>query len=518
MRTDPSALDGSTPDVLVIGGGIHGAAVAREAALRGLATVLLEKGDLASGTSSRSSRLIHGGLRYLEQGRLRMVREALVERTRLLRAAPHLVRPLPMLMPMYDWTPQSAFVLRTGLRLYDLLALGSPMPRSRSLTADACRTTCPQLRGTGLRHGLLYHDAATNDRLLTLAVAAAASEAGARIANHVEVLGLRDGEVTATDSLTGDVVKLRPARIVNAAGVWIDQVRLRLGITAGARVRTSRGSHIVLPRPAMAAALAFFLPDRRIQFLVPGEHGLMAGTTDVDDPTDPDRIATPEEDVRYLLESSSLVLDPPARKDEVTHAWVGLRALVNEKGNPGRISREAALLLERTGGIDVLSIIGGKLTTHRSLAEKALAKLLGRDPGPSPTRERPLPGGELPLEPPPRWPWLASRYGDRFPRVLALAEGRPGLLEPVCPHRRSLRAEACYAIRSQGARTLSDLLLGRLEADGWPCLEESCLRTAAQILAEEVGDIRPADREISELRREVRLLRGSTASAVHGSP
>ena len=213
VRTDPVTLEGRDCDLLVVGGGIHGVAVAREAALAGMRTVLLEKDDFGSGTSSRSSRLIHGGLRYLEHGWLGMVRDACRERTRLLRNAPHLVQPLPTLLPVFADSSKPRWLLRTGLFVYDLLAWGSPMPRARGVAAAECVRLCPTLRTRGLRGGILYHDATTPDRLLTGATARAAAQAGAVMVNHARVPGLRGGRVAAVDALTGRSFTLRPRAI-----------------------------------------------------------------------------------------------------------------------------------------------------------------------------------------------------------------------------------------------------------------------------------------------------------------
>jgi glycerol-3-phosphate dehydrogenase len=469
MRTDPATLDGKDCDLLVVGGGIHGVAVAREAALHGMRTVLLEKDDFASGTSSRSSRLIHGGLRYLEHGWLGMVRESCRERTRLLRNAPHLVQPLPTLMPVFADSPRARQVLRMGLFLYDLLSWGSPMPGARGVAASECPAFCPTLRTRGLRGGLLYHDAVTNDRLLTVATAIAAAQAGAAMVNHARVTGWKEGRVTAVDTLTERAFTLRPRAVVNATGPWADRLRVMLGIPGPRSLRTTRGTHVLLPPRELRAALALFLPDGRIQFLMRSAGGLMAGTTDVADDCDPDALTPPEADVGYVLHAAASVLDPAPRRDEVLHVWGGLRSLVHREGPEGSVPREAHLLEEPLGAARLLTVVGGKLTTHRSLAEKVMARLLGQRRFVSRTRELPLPGAGL----------LGITGLDDLVRE------RPALRAPLCPHRPWTAAEAVHAIRFQGACTVDDVLLGRLGADLQPCTEPACRRAVEQLLGEE---------------------------------
>jgi glycerol-3-phosphate dehydrogenase len=480
LRVDPSRLHGREVDLLVIGGGIQGAAIAREAAVRGLTPLLVESVDYASGTSSRSSRLVHGGVRYLQQGHISLVREALHERERLLRAAPHLVRPLPVLMPFFRDGGRSPFLLKTGLRIYSWLAGSSTLPKPDSVGADDCLRLFPGLRTRGLRGGALYFDAATQDAALALAVLEGAAAAGALLANHVEVVGLRDSSVRLVDRISGNDIAVRAARIVNAAGPQVDHVRRALGIAGDDLVRTSRGSHLVLAARDCETSLAAFLPDGRIQFVIPHPNGTLCGTTDVEEPV-ADEPTVPAADVDYLLGALAHLLEEPPGRADIAFAYCGWRSLPARSGPPGALNREAFTVEEACAAGPVHSVVGGKLTTHRSFAERVLRSLSG-DRSPSPTRDQPLPGGDGPREPAdPLW-W---RHGSRAPLVRALAGNARALLEPICPHRPFLAVEAVHAMRARGAVTFTDLALRRLLDVRGPCLAEPCVRALHDLYAAE---------------------------------
>lgn len=479
VRTDPRELHEDTVDFLVVGGGIQGVGIARELALRGASVLVAERDDFAAGTSSGSSRLVHGGVRYLEQGHVPLVREALHERERLLRLAPHLVRPLPLLMPFYEDSGKSRLLVRVGLWLYSVLAgRRSAVPRPRWHAPQECLRLFPGLRGRGLRSGVVYYDAVTEDAPLTLAVAAAASRAGARLANHCEVAGLVGDRVLLRDHVTGEDVAVRTRRVVNAAGPWADAVRRTLGIEGADLLRTSRGSHVVLPPRESQTALAAFLPDGRIQFVVPHDDGTICGTTDVDD--DHFDSGVPEEDARYLLEALGYLLEPPPGRRDVRFAYCAWRSLPAAKGPPGALNREAFTVCEHVGEVEVHTVVGGKLTTHRSFAERTVARLTGAR-GPSPSRTEPLPGGDGPKEPgDPLW----NRHGSLAGDVRRLAAGRPELLEPICPHRPFLGVEVFFGVRERAAVTFSDLALRRLFSSMGPCLAGGCLRAMHRLFLE----------------------------------
>lgn len=505
MRTDPRELDGQTFDLLVVGGGIHGAAIARDGALRGLAVLLVEARDFAAGTSSRSSRLVHGGLRYLRQGNLALVREALRERERLLRSCPHLVRPVPMVMPFFQGGSGSRWLTRIAVQVYGWLAGRSTLPGPKSLSPKAAAAAFPGLRTRGLRGAVRFFDGATQDARLVLANLLGAVQAGARISNHCALTGVRGPGLVLRDELKGNEVVVRARHVINAAGPRADAVRKSLGQDGDDLVRTSRGSHVVLdPRPG-ETALCAFLPDGRIQFVVPHRDGTLCGTTEVDEAAAAEEPTVPAADVDYLLQALGYLLEPAPVRADVRFAYCGLRSLPSKKGPPGAINREAFLVRERLPAGDLHTIVGGKLTTHRSFAERTIAGVFGLDEQ-SPTRECALPGGDGPREPGDALWW---RHGSRASAVRALA---PELSELVCPHRPFLGCEVVDAVRNLGAVTFTDVALRRLVHSMGPCLEPECLLELHALFARHSTgrDAEPAA-ALAALRAEVARLRGATS-------
>lgn len=509
MRTDLRTLDRQTCDFLVVGGGIQGAAIARELALRGCSVVLVDKNDFAAGTSSRSSRLIHGGVRYLEQLHLKLVYEALHERERLLRLAPHLVRPLPMLMPFFAGTGKSPTLLKLGLRLYSVLAGRSTLPRPLTLGVDQCLRRFPALRRRDLRGGALYYDAATEDSRLTLCVLAAARRAGAVLCNHAEVVGGDRSWVRVRDHVFGEEVRVRPRAVVNAAGPHVDRVRATLGIDGAALVRTSRGSHLVLPPlQGVETAIAAFLDDGRIQFVIPHRRGTLCGTTEVDQAADADAPAVPEADVRYLLAALAHLLERPPHRSDVRFAYAGWRALPSTRGPAGALNREAFVVAEPTALGQMHTVVGGKLTTHRSFAERTVNALLGRRDA-SPSRREHLPGGDGAHEPTdPLW-W---RHGSLSAQVRAMAGDDASLLAPIAPGTDLIGAEVAWAMRAQGVVTFADLMLrGMFQIDG-PPLESTAVDAAFALFARFRPGSLPALDERAERSAFTAQVRGMTGA------
>jgi glycerol-3-phosphate dehydrogenase len=330
-----------------------------------------------------------------------------------------------------------------------------------------CVRLFPALRRRGLRGGALYYDAATQDCRLTLAVLAAAARAGAALANHAEVIGAGAGEgVLVRDHVFGAEVRLRPRVVVNAAGPHVDGVRRVLGVQGAPLVRTSRGSHLVLPPMGdVETALAAFLADGRIQFVVPHPRGVLCGTTEVEETASSDAPAVPEADVSYLLAALQHLLEQPPARADVRFGYAGWRALPATRGPAGALNREAFVVAEQGVGVAVHTVVGGKLTTHRALAERTVNALLGRS-DPSPSRRQHLPGGEGAPEPmDPLW-W---RHGSQAHEVRALARGEPALLTPWAGDRDLIGAEVAWALSAQGAVTFADVMLRRLaEVDGPP--------------------------------------------------
>jgi glycerol-3-phosphate dehydrogenase len=380
------ALETTEFDLAIVGGGITGAGVARDAALRGLKVVLLEKGDLARGTSSASSKLIHGGLRYLEQLELGLVREGVRERALLMRNAPHLARPLPFIFPIYEKSRAGPFKVMCGMWLYDALAHFQNFRNHIMLRRRQVERREPALRRQGLRAGTLYYDCHTDDGRLVVETAVDAAARGAVIGSYHEVTAFqRDslGHVTGVrvkDSLPGGSgeVTVRARITLSATGPWTDQ--LLGGVAAKPRtyLRPTKGIHIVLPRERLPLTNAIVLTtvrDERVVFAIPWGERSYVGTTDTDDPSSPDECRANAWDVAYLLETANHFFPGlRARPEDVISTWAGLRPLMAaDPSRPSDVSREHEILDVVPG---LMAIAGGKLTTYRLMAEQAVDRVL----------------------------------------------------------------------------------------------------------------------------------------------
>jgi glycerol-3-phosphate dehydrogenase len=487
VRATLQDLAGSAVDLLVIGGGITGAGIAREAALAGLAVALVDGGDFGAGTSSRSSRLIHGGLRYLEHGHLRLVFEAVRERAILLDLAPHLVRPLSFVVPAYRGDRVPRWKITAGLTLYDFLAAGGNVPRHRTLGKRALLQREPLLRERGLRGGALYWDAQCDDARLVVATVRAAAERGALAANYMRVTALINpgGSVTGArlrDVLTGDEGEIRARVVVNAAGPWVDAIRRLEDPYTAPILRLTRGAHLLVPRARVGNqhAVLFTSPvDGRAMFILPWtEAWTYIGTTDTDDVSGPDDLAPREADLVYLMRSANAVF-PAARlePDDIVSSWAGLRPLLAQDSGtpPGAVSREHRIL---RGAAGVITIAGGKLTTFRRMATHVLRRVLeslgrpGRPRGHASERE-PLPGGQAseiesfraPGEdlglPPATVERLLRTYGAEAPGIYSLCRERRELMAPLHPAHSAIEAEVVHAVRREFAVTVDDVLVRR---------------------------------------------------------
>ncbi len=483
--TTLDALSTEQFDLLVIGGGIVGCGVARDAALRGLRVALCEKGDLASGTSSRSSRLVHGGVRYLEHGHLHLVFESSRERRRLLRTAPHLVRPLSFTWPVYEGARVARWKLLAGLTLYDALALFRNVGNHRRLTTDGVLEREPALSRDGLLGGAIYWDAATDDARLTLATALGAAAAGARILTYAPVTALTRASDHATaarvrDKLSGREVQVHARCVVSAVGPWTDTMHALEGGGAGHAVLGSAGVHIAVPRARVGnrEAVTVVAPqDGRVMFVLPaGEHAII-GTTETPSRRGPDAIRASREEVRYLLDACSANFPNAAlRDDDVVSAWAGIRPLAATlaDGDAGSASREHSVAI---GPLGVLSVTGGKLTTYRAMAEDVVDRVcaeLGEDERDGkPFREVLLPGGAMrSLEETERdaaaatgdaavGRRLARAYGSEWRAVWKLTRDAPSLAERIDPSLPYTLCEAVHAMEQEWAVTLGDILLRR---------------------------------------------------------
>ncbi|MEO8449649.1 MAG: glycerol-3-phosphate dehydrogenase/oxidase [Gemmatimonadota bacterium] len=477
-------------DLLIIGGGATGAGIAREAALRGLSVALAERGDFASGTSSRSSRLIHGGLRYLEQRAWHRVRESLAERKILLRTAPHLVRPMEFLFPVFRGDRVSRLKLAAGMALYDLFALGGNVRAHRSLGKRALLDLEPLLRERGLTGGAMYWDAQCDDARLTLATARSAAVAGAALVNYMEVIELnvmagRVAGAVVRDTLTGAGARIEARLVINATGPWCDRIRRLEDPNAPPVLRPTRGSHVMVPRAKVGHhhAITFLSPlDGRVMFVLPWGDRTYIGTTDTDTEESPEQVEPTEPDVQYLLRSLN-ALFPSAHlaPEDVTASWAGLRPLIAADPTLGasEVSREHRIL-RGSGGM--LSVAGGKLTTYRRMAvevvDEATAILSSTGAPRRPTRSRtatePLPGGkDFPLVQALRLgaefglsehtsEHLLRLYGSEMPDVARLITANRALAGPVHPGHPAIGAQVVHAVRREFARRLDDVMTRRI--------------------------------------------------------
>jgi glycerol-3-phosphate dehydrogenase len=490
-------------DVLVIGGGITGAGVALDAASRGLKAALVEKDDFASGTSSKSSKLIHGGLRYLQQREYRLVYENLAERQRLLDNAPHLVSPLPFLIPLFGKegvvNRSVARVYRTALWLYDLTGGVRIGRRHENVSRDQALAHMPTLRADRLVAGFLYWDARADDARLTLAVVrTAVLDHGAVAANHTRVTGLVTGSNGRIGGATvepddGPGFDIRARVVVNAAGVWSDEVRTFDEVGNPHSIRPAKGIHITVPAEAFPCDIAAVIPvreDHRSIFVVSWGDQVYLGTTDTEwngPLDDPDCLP---EDIDYILSAANAVTTRPIGREDITGLWTGLRPLLAPAAGRRALSERTADLSRRhtvrTSDRGMVTVTGGKLTTYRKMAEDtvdAVVKLMGRGKLACVTADLKLhgagtiehaparPGGEGATRPPGEVEdaasiaaHLAGRYGTETPAVLALSDGRPELLRPLVDGLHYLEAEALFAVREEMAMTIADVLDRRTRA------------------------------------------------------
>lgn len=469
-------LAGRRFDLLVVGGGIVGAGIANEAGRAGLAVALVDKGDFGAATSSASSKLIHGGLRYLRLGDIRLVREAHRERRALLRTvAPHLVRRLPFLLPLYERGPYRPAAVQAGLWLYSTLA----RDRLGGLAGpERARRSIPDLRLEGLRGCGVYSDATTHDGRLCLANVTAAAAAGATVLNQVEAVALRiaGGRVRGAELLdrrSGAAVSVDARAVVNATGPWLERLRRLEDPAVAPYGQLSRGVHVLVPleRP-WSAALAVPHHGGRVTFAYAWQGMLLLGTTDEAFHGSPDDLAVTSGDVATVLSEASLAVDPSLLGPErVRAAFAGLRVLPATAGGPVGARRETAFLTGRGG---MLTVAGGKLTTYRRIALDAL-ELLGPEIGLRRLGRAPVPlPGAAGLDTAPGRLWHAAAglepgvrahllhlYGSLATDVLAEAAADPALLEPLHPGGPDIAAQVAYAQRREWALSADDVLRRR---------------------------------------------------------
>jgi glycerol-3-phosphate dehydrogenase len=538
-----AALDRDTFDIVVVGGGITGAGVAFDAATRGYSVALVEKADFASGTSSRSSKLVHGGLRYLQNFDLGLVREALLERQLLVALAPHLVKPLPLVVPAFEGARLDRLI-GVGLNLYDVMSVDklrrrrgrdnggestswSP-DRHRIIPGDEVVEQLPALAGREPTSGYLFYDCQTDDARLVMTVLAEAERFGAVCANGCEVTELveengRACGVRVRDTLADGEFVVRADTVVNATGVWAD--RLRPGELHDEaevpRIRPSRGTHITLRHEDLPLISGAIVPagGGRSIFALPWLGSTLIGTTDNDYDTDElDHIRPAEEDVEYLLEATNGFFGSSLQASDLTGAYAGVRPLIST-GDPKKsvdISRKAELYETSSG---MVTITGGKLTTWRRMAKMTVDAIVEREARDAPCRTHEIPLGQA-VEPDalPRvegvrddaYAMLAGRYGHQAHDVLAVASERGELAQPiVADGPPDLLAEAVYAARHEQARSVGDALLRRtrlgLLAAGDLTRDGEAARRVAKAMAPELAwDDRRADAEAEAWLEEAR--------------
>jgi glycerol-3-phosphate dehydrogenase len=553
------ALASEEFDVLVIGGGITGAGVALDAATRGYSVALVEKADYAAGTSSRSSKLVHGGLRYLQNFDLGLVREALLERQINAALAPHLVRPLPMIVPAFEGARPDRLI-GLGLNMYDVMAVDrlrrSPLgrrrvrdrnldgsedwspARHRIVDGDEVRELLPALAPREPTSGYLFYDCQTDDVRLVLTVLGEAERFGAVFANGLEVTGLVEDGGTARgaqvrDADSGEEFPVRARAVVNATGVWADRIRPEeLHDEAEVPViRPSRGTHVIIPSERLPVSVGAIVPvaaDGRTIFVLPWLGQTLIGTTDNDYDGDIDHVQPSESDVEYLLTAAGHFFGTELGASDVAGAFAGVRPLIST-GDPKKsvdISRKAELYETSSG---MVTITGGKLTTWRRMAKMTVDRLVERD-----GREAPCRTGEIPLGMPvaaldlPRvegveddaYEQLAGRYGYAAHEILAIASERGELAQPMLPGRPDLLAEATFAGRREQARTVTDVLLRRtrlgltaargLLAPGEPAPERVARALGAELGWDDARCAVEADRFRADAAAEGLVVGGGT--------
>jgi glycerol-3-phosphate dehydrogenase len=484
MQRNLDALAAENFDLLVIGGGITGAGAALDAALRGLRVALIDKGDFASGTSSASSKLIHGGLRYLEHGDFRLVYESLHERRRLLHNAAHLVHPLRFVLPFYDDARVPSWQQRLGLTLYDLLAGPDNLQRSRAYPLARLHHDHPELQTQGLSGGAEFFDAQMDDARLCIEVMRTAALQGAVVANYVEAVEFEKKEglicgVRALSRSDGREFSIRARQTLNATGPWSDAVRQLAGDEAGPALRPTKGVHILAPGRGLTAAFLLLHPaDGRVFFVIPWLGKTLIGTTDTVCDDAPDEMGVAPADVEYLLQGHNHYFTPQLSATDLLGNFVGLRPLVRSRpGEPSALSREFALSASPSG---LLTLSGGKYTTYRRMAEVAVDAVVNRL-----GLKRRCPTRAFRLDGTPREPWeqfepaavariqrryqlkkeearhLVRRYGSRADDVAAYLERDPMLRGRVVPEEPDLLAEFAYHRDHEMALTPADFLLRR---------------------------------------------------------
>ncbi len=487
MIISEANISETTFDVIVIGAGINGAGIARDAAMRGLQVLLLDKGDIGGGTSAWSTRLIHGGLRYLEHKELSLVRESLREREHLLNIAPHLVRPLPLLVPLYEDARRGLWTMKAGMIAYDLLSFDKTLPRHRMLSREEALQESPGLNRNGLLGAAVYYDAQVEfaERLVIENVLSALNH-GTRVVTyaHVDNLVVNDDDllgVEFSEKLTGDIHTARSRLVINAAGPWVDQVLESVERGPKRLIGGTKGSHLVVGPFTGAPSSAIYVEaqnDQRPFFIIPWNNNYLIGTTDIHYDGDLDEVTISRDEVEYLLRETNRVI-PSAQLDRgsILYTYSGVRPLpyIGDKDEESITRRHFIRPHPKVNNL--LSIVGGKLTTYRSLAEEAVDLIyqkLGKPSPPCTTASEKLPGAdtgefsafakeladqselsELSVS------HLLRTYGVAAAAVIEIAATDSRLTNVIDPETGAIGAEVVYSFKHEFAQTLCDCLLRR---------------------------------------------------------
>jgi glycerol-3-phosphate dehydrogenase len=516
ISVEPKILE-KTFDVIVIGAGINGAGIARDAAMRGLKVLMLDKGDIGGGTSSWSTRLIHGGLRYLEHGEFGLVRESLRERETLMRIAPHLVRPLPLLVPIYEGARRGLWTMRAGMFAYDVLSYDKSLPRHRMLTRAETLEKLPALNPKGLLGSAVFYDAQVEfAERLVLENALSAVEYNATVFTYARVdkLIVEDGRVRGVefaDELNGTRHSTRGSIVFNAGGPWVDQLLEKAGAKSSQLIGGTKGSHVVVAPFTGAPASAIYVEaetDRRPFFIIPWNGKYLIGTTDTRYHGDLDQVRIEPEEIAYLLrETNRIIPAADLSPEKILYTYAGVRPLpfTGDKGE-GSITRRH-FIRRHPQAANLFSIVGGKLTTYRSLAQEAVDlvfKEFGKNAAKCSTAQVALPGAATPQTnpnfeafshefkrsfglPPPVSERLVRVYGTRTETVVELMAAESSLAEIFDAETQAIAAEVVYSFEHELARTLADCILRRTMVGFNSTLGMKAAEAAASVARKHLG-------------------------------
>ncbi|MBF0504897.1 MAG: glycerol-3-phosphate dehydrogenase/oxidase [Candidatus Omnitrophica bacterium] len=498
MIRDTSRLSESRYDLIVIGGGINGAAIANLAAACGASVALLEKNDFASGTSSKSTKLLHGGIRYLENFELDLVHESLRERYIQWQAVPHLVKPLPFVIPVYKNDARPLWMMKCGVWLYDFLSGKYRIGRHRYLSCAEIAALAPGINMKGLVGGVEYFDAQMDDARLCLENVLMADKRGSAVANYMEVEGFikangRAVGVKALDVISQKHMDIFASQIIVAGGAWSDELIQKDVPLSIKRLRPTKGVHIVYR--GQISSSAFLLQsrqDKRVFFVIPFRGNSLIGTTDTDYDESPDMVETKESDIQYLLQEASRVF-PHINFDrsKIITTFAGVRPLVAESGHPSRISRKHAIECSSSG---IYFVMGGKYTTYRAIAEDVIAQALPRLMPQMPyAQQYTLYGSgsgneelkilsqrfEMPMD---LLRFLQGIYGSRFVDVLHIARDNKDLRAKICSCSLTIAAQVIYARDVEMAQSIEDIMVRRLGLSYLDCPTGQCRRAITEIL------------------------------------